>query len=121
MEEIKKTFNSVGCLEKLHNAINKRSIDGIQAVYMEIDSLMKIAPKVLELTELSNKLEVCCPILLKNITNDEDEIMKNLKSLDWEKAWKWKKWNDFLCKLEEVDVEALEKNIAQEKIKEKIL
>ena len=63
MEEIKKTFNSVGCLEKLHNAINKRSIDGVQAVYMEIDSLMKIAPQVLELKELSNKLEVCCPTI----------------------------------------------------------
>ena len=121
MEEIKKTFHSSGCLEKLHNAINTRSIDGIQAVYMEIDSLMQVAHKVLQLTELSKKLEACCPILLKDITNAEDKIMKNLESLNWEKAWQWKKWNDFLCKLEEVDVEALEKNIAQEKIKEKYI
>ena len=47
--------------------------------------------------------------------------MKNLQCVDWEKAWKWRKWNDFLCELEEVDVEALEKNIAQEKIKEKYI
>jgi len=119
MEEIKKTFNNVGCLEKLHSAINKRCIDGIQAVYMEIDSLMKVAPQVLELKELSNKLETCCPLLLKNIANGEDKIMRNLQCPDWDKAWKWRNWNDFLCKLDEVDVEALEKKIAQEKIKEK--
>ncbi len=51
MEEIKKTFQSVGCLEKLHNAINERSIDDIQAVYIEIDNLMKVAPQVLELKD----------------------------------------------------------------------
>ena len=121
MEEIKKTFKSVGCLEKLHNAINIRSIEGIKDIYMEIDSLKKAADKILVLTQLSKKLEACCPILLKNITNDETESMKNLDGLNWEKAWKWKKWNDFLCKLQEVDVEALEKNIAQENVKEKFI
>ncbi|MGV8979959.1 AAA domain-containing protein [Clostridium sp.] len=119
MEEIKKKFPRIGCLEKLHNAINTRSIDDVRAVYMEIGSLMKIAPQILELKELSIKLEKCCPLLLKNIENDEESIMENLHSADWEKAWKWKKWNDFLCKLDEDDVEAIEKNIVQEKIKEK--
>jgi len=119
MEEIEKTFNSVGCLETLHNAINKRSVEDIKAVYVEIKSLIKLAPKVLELKELSEKLEAYCPLLNKIITNDEDEIVKNLENTDWEKAIKWKKWNDFLCKFQEVDVEALEKNIAQEKVKEK--
>ncbi|MFT5874716.1 MAG: superfamily I DNA and/or RNA helicase [Clostridium sp.] len=119
IEEIKKTFQSDGCLEKLHSAINKRSIAGIRAVYMEIESLMQIAHKASKLTNLSYKLEPCCPILLESITNDEDEIMKNSEILNWEKAWQWKKWNDYLCKLEEVDVEELEKNIAEEKIKEK--
>ncbi|MBU3189075.1 AAA family ATPase [Clostridium bowmanii] len=119
MEEIKKKFPRIDCLEKLHNAINMRSIDGVRAVYMEIDLLMKIAPQILELEELSSKLEECCPLLLKNIKNDKEKIMENLHCADWKKAWKWKKWNDFLCKLEEDDVEAIEKNIAQEKIKEK--
>lgn len=119
MEEIQKTFNSIGCLEKLQEAINKRSTEGIQAVYVEIDSLMKVAPQVLELKELSNKFGACCPLLLKTITNGEDEIMENLQCKDWEKAWKWRKWNDFLCELEQVPVEELEKNIAQEKTKEK--
>ncbi|MGH4126051.1 MAG: AAA domain-containing protein [Clostridium sp.] len=121
MEEIKKTFNSIGCLEKLQNAINKRSIEDIKAVYVEIDSLMKVAHQVLELKELSNKLQVCCPILLKNITNDENEIIKKSQCKDWEKAWKWRKWNDFLCELDGDSVEALEKNIAREKIKEKYI
>lgn len=121
MEEIKRTFNSTGCLEKLHKAMEARSIESIQAIYMEIDTLMQIAHKALKLTELSSKLEAYCPILLKDITNGEGEMLKNLESLDWEKAWKWKKWNDFLCKLEEVDVEALEKSISQEKIKEKYI
>ncbi|MBU3143222.1 AAA domain-containing protein [Clostridium sp. CF012] len=121
MEEIKKTFNNSGCLEKLHNAINKRDICGIQAIYAEIDNLMKVAPQVLELKELRNKLEACCPFLLKNITNGENEIMINLQCADWEKAWKWSKWNEFLSKLGEAPVEALEKNVAQEKIKEKYI
>ena len=121
MEEIEKKFNNVGCMQKLHNAINTRDIDSLHSVYMEIDSLMQVASSVLELTELSGKIEKCCPILLENITNDSKKAMKNLESLNWEKAWKWKKWNDFLCKLAETDVEALEKNIAQEKIKEKYI
>lgn len=119
MEEIKTNFNSEGCLQKLHNAINTRSLKGIQAVYIEIGNLMKIEHKVLELKQLSDKLETCCPILLENIINDEDKTMNSLENLSWEKAWQWKKWNDYLQKLEEVDVEALEKNIAREKIKEK--
>ena len=121
MEEIKKTFNSIGCFEKLHKAINERSIDGVQATYREIDRLMKIAPQALELNELKNKLEQCCPRLYKDIINGEDEIMKKLEYADWEKAWKWRKWNDFLCKLGQVDIEALEKNITQEKVKEKYI
>ena len=119
IEEIKRNFNDIGCLGKLHKAMDERNVDIIQAVYMEIDSLMQIAHKALKLTELSSKLEACCPMLLKNITNGEAEIMKNLEGLDWEKAWQWKKWNDFLCKLHEVDVEALEKNVNLEKVKEK--
>lgn len=121
MEEIKKGFNGDGCLGRLHNAINARSIDSIQIVYVEIDTLTQIADKVLRLTELNKKLETCCPILLKNITNAEAGEMKTLESLNWEGAWQWKKWNDFICKLEEVDVEEIEKNIAQEKIKEKYI
>ncbi|MGH4138411.1 AAA domain-containing protein [Clostridium sp.] len=119
MEEIKKKFPGKGCLEKLHNAINLRSIDGVRAVYMEMDTLMKIAPQILELKKLSSKLEECCPLLFKNMVNNEDKIMENLNCTDWEKAWKWKKWNDFLCELEEEDVEEIEKNIALEKMKEK--
>lgn len=119
MEEIKKTFHSEGCLEKLHNAINTRSIDSVHDVYIEIGSLMQVAHKALQLTELSKKLEGCCPILLKDITNAEDKIIKNLENLNWKNAWQWKKWNDFLCKLEEVDVEALERNVNLEKVKEK--
>lgn len=119
MEEIKKSFHGKGCLEKLHNAINTRSVADIQAVYMEIDSLMQVAHRALELTELSDRLEVCCPMLVKKIINTEANIINNLGNLDWEKAWQWKKWSDFLCELEEVEVEALEKSIAQEKNKEK--
>ncbi|MCB2297631.1 AAA domain-containing protein [Clostridium tagluense] len=121
IEEIKKTFNNIGCLEKLQNAISKRSIEDIKAVYVEIDSLMKVAHQVLELKELSNKLQACCPILLKNIINGEDEIMKKSQCEDWEKAWKWRKWNDFLCELDGESVESLEKNIAREKNKEKYI
>ncbi|MBZ9621533.1 hypothetical protein G9F71_001435 [Clostridium sp. FP2] len=121
IEEIKKTFNNIGCLEKLQNAISKRSIEDIKAVYVEIDSLMKVAHQVLELKELSNKLQACCPILLKNITNGEDEIMKKSQCTDWEKAWKWRKWNDFLCELDGESVESLEKNITREKNKEKYI
>ena len=126
MEEIKKTVHSDeslsdGCLQKLHNAINARNIDAMRAVYIEIDNLMKLSQKVLKLSELSKRLEVCCPLLLKNITNGEDKTINNIKLLDWEKAWKWKKWNGFLCELEEDDVEALEKNITHEKIKEKLI
>ncbi|MBW9150037.1 hypothetical protein K2F40_13830 [Clostridium sp. CM028] len=121
MEGIEKTFNNVGCMQKLHNAIKTRDVDSLHSVYMEIDSLMQVASSVLELTQLSKKIEKCCPILLENITNDNKKAMKSLENLNWEKAWKWKKWNDFLCELEEIDVEALEKNIAQEKIKEKYI
>jgi superfamily I DNA and/or RNA helicase len=45
----------------------------------------------------------------------------NDENLNWAKAWQWKKWNDFLSKLAEVDVDAIEKSITQEKIKEKII
>jgi len=121
VEEIKTSFNNVGCLEKLHNAINKRSVLGIQAVYRDINSLMQLAPKVLKLKELSSKLEVSCPILLRDIINAEAEIINKLQISNWETSWKWKKWNDYLSKLQEVDVEALEKNIAGEKVKEKLI
>jgi len=121
MEEIKRTFNNIGCLEKLHNAIDKRNICDIQAVYVEIDSLIKLAPQVVELKELSNKLKANCPLLLKNIKNSEDEIMSKLQCANWEKAWQWRKWNDFLCKLEEAPVETLENNITKEKNKEKYI
>jgi superfamily I DNA and/or RNA helicase len=47
--------------------------------------------------------------------------MNNIQGLDWEKAWKWTKWNNILCEIQEVDLEALEKNIAQQKIKEKYI
>ena len=121
IEEIKKTFNSEGCLGRLHRSIGKRSIDDVRSVYIEMDNLMQISNKVLALTELRKKLGACCPELLKSITNDEDKTMYNLENLNWGKAWQWKKWNDFLCKLGEDDVEALERNIAQEKNKEKII
>ncbi len=111
MEEIKKSLNNIGLLEKLQKAIDNKSIDGVQAVYLEIDEVMIVAPQVLELKELSNKLEEFCPLLLKNITN--------IQCKDWEKAWKWRKWNDLLCELDKEPVEQLEKNIAREKIKEK--
>lgn len=119
MEEIKTTFNNVGCLGKLQDAIDERSVKGVQTVYLEIRNLMLIACNALELKQLCNKLETCCPILLENIINDEDKTTENLESLSFEKALKWRKWNDYLQKLEEVDVEALEKDIAREKSKEK--
>ena len=121
MEELETTFNSIGCLEKLHKAINSRNINAIEAVYTEMDNLMRESDKVLELTKLSNKLGECCPELLKNMTNDENKTISNLKDLNWGKAWQWGKWNEFLCKLEEDDVEALEKSITQEKNKEKTI
>ncbi|WP_298844351.1 AAA domain-containing protein [Clostridium sp.] len=119
MEEIKTSFNNFGCLGKLQQAINARNVKGVQAVYIEIRELMKTAENALELKDLCYKLKMCCPILLKNIINDEDKTIENLDSLSFEKAWTWRKWNDYLQKLEEVDVEALEKNIAREKSKEK--
>jgi len=121
MDEIKNTFNSDGCILKLRYAINERNIKGVQAVYLEIESLTKIAYKVLELTELKKKLEASCPILLGNIINEKEKNKNNLENLDWENSWKWKKWNDLLLKLEEIDVEAIEKNITHEKNKEKII
>ena len=121
MGEIKKIFPSIGCLEKLHNAIDRRSISDVQAVYMEIDRLMQVAHKVLKLAELSKKLEKYCPLLLEDITSEGNRRIKNLESLDWEMAWQWKSWNDFLCKLEAVDVEGLEKNVVLEKVKEKYI
>ena len=121
MEETDKKFNNYGCLQKLHNAISARSIDDVQAVYIKMDKLMKESPKVLKLEELSKKLEVCCPLLFEKIVNDEDKYINNIETLNWEKAWKWKKWNDFIFKLEEDDIEALEKNITQVKIKEKLI
>ena len=121
MGEIENTFNSEGCLGKLHKAINARSTEGVRAVYIEMDSLMKVSDMVHELAELSNKLKVFCPILLQNIKNGEVKTINNMESLSWGKAWQWKKWNDFLFKLEEDDVEALERNITQVKIKEKII
>jgi hypothetical protein len=117
--EVKKILSKVGCLEDLNSAISAKSIEGIQAFYLDIDSLMQVAPKALQLTELSRRLQESCPMLLKSITNTEAESMKDLEILDWERAWKWRKWDDFLCELQEVDLEALDKTIAQEKIKEK--
>ncbi|MBU3156369.1 AAA domain-containing protein [Clostridium estertheticum] len=119
MEEIKTTFNKDGCLGKLQDAINIRSLKGVQAVYIEIRELMQIAHNALELKELCYKLKMCCPLLLENIINDEDKTIEDLESLSFEKAWTWRKWNDYLQKLEEVDIEALEKDIAREKSKEK--
>ncbi|MBU3100767.1 MULTISPECIES: AAA domain-containing protein [Clostridium] len=119
MEEIKTTFNKDGCLGKLQDAINIRSLKGVQAVYIEIRELMQIAHNALELKELCYKLKMCCPLLLENIINDEDKTIEDLESLSFEKAWTWRKWNDYLQKLEEADIEALEKDIAREKSKEK--
>ncbi|NNU77095.1 AAA domain-containing protein [Clostridium estertheticum] len=119
MEEIKTTFNKDGSLGKLQDAIDIRSLKGVQAVYIEIRELMQIAHNALELKELCYKLKMCCPLLLENIINDEDKTIEDLESLSFEKAWTWRKWNDYLQKLEEVDIEALEKDIAREKSKEK--
>lgn len=121
MEQIKNALHSEGCLGRLCNAIDARSIDSIQDAYLEVDNLSQLAPKVIRLKDLSKRLELCCPLLLKDITNDEALIIKSKESLDWERAWQWKKWNDFLCKLEDVDIEAIEKKIAQERIKEKYI
>jgi superfamily I DNA and/or RNA helicase len=121
MEEIKNTIHSDGCLGRLLDAINARSIENIQTVYMEISNLIQLAPKVIRLKDLSKRLESSCPALLENITNAEELAKMNVQNLDWEEAWQWKKWNDFLSKLGEVDVEAIEKKIAQEKIKEKYI
>ena len=124
IQEIKKTFKSEGCLLKLCHAINERDINAVQAVYLEMESLTQKSHKVLELTELSKKLEAGCPILLENIANENianENIKNNLESMNFENAMKWRKWNDFLLKLEDVDVEAIEKSITHEKIKEKII
>ncbi|MBX4270307.1 AAA domain-containing protein [Clostridium estertheticum] len=119
MEEIKTTFNKDGSLGKLQDAIDIRSLKGVQAVYIEIRELMQIAHNALELKELCYKLKMCCPLLLENIINDEDKTIEDLESLSFEKAWTWRKWNDYLQKLEEVDIEVLEKDIAREKSREK--
>ncbi|MBW9152411.1 AAA domain-containing protein [Clostridium estertheticum] len=119
MEEIKTTFNKDGSLGRLQDAINIRSLKGVQAIYIEIRELMQIAHNALELKELCYKLKMCCPLLLENIINDEDKTIEDLESLSFEKAWTWRKWNDYLQKLEEVDIGALEKDIAREKSKEK--
>ncbi|APC38711.1 AAA domain-containing protein [Clostridium estertheticum] len=119
MEEIKTTFNNDGSLGKLQHAINIRSLKGVQAIYIEIRELMQIAHNALELKKLCYKLKMCCPLLLENIINDEDKTIEDLESLSFEKAWTWRKWNDYLQKLEEVDIEVLEKDIAREKGKEK--
>lgn len=121
VEDIKKALCNEGCLARLRNAIDERSIDGIQEAYLEIDNLTQLVPKVLKLKDLRKKLESCCPLLLKDITSAESLLMNNNGNLDLEKAWQWKKWNDFLCKLEEDDVESIEKKIAQERIKEKYI
>ncbi|MGH4052507.1 MAG: AAA domain-containing protein [Clostridium sp.] len=121
MLEIEKTFPSIGVLKKLHNAIKIRNIDDIHVAYEEIGLLMKESGHVLELNQISKKIEDHCPMLYEKIINNEFKAMDASQSLNWEKAWQWKKWNDFLNKLEEVDIESIEKNITQEKIKEKII
>ncbi|MGH4117824.1 AAA domain-containing protein [Clostridium sp.] len=121
IEEIKTSTSSVGCLGKLHSAINIRNISDIRAAYVEIDSLTQLVPRALELTELCKRIEGCCPILFQGMIKREQTLMIDLQNSNWEKAWQWKKWNDYLCELQQVDVEELEKNIAHKKIKEKYI
>ena len=106
----KKDFNN------MVNAINNLSTPELEKSYEELSQLKDLKKKIVEMNIICNKLKVTCPKTYNKIKRGEYRQFKN-----WNRAWRWRKWDCLLRKLKEVDEEKTEKLLEYEKYKEREL
>lgn len=104
-------------IDCLTDGIDKRDTQKIKKAYGEILRLKELIPAVKEINVFKNKLEAAAPLFTsKLLKSSKRESYKNIS-----KAWKWKQMNGFLKKAHNLRTDILEKNIENEKIREKVL
>lgn len=104
-------------IECLTEGLDKKDTQRIKKAYSEIQRLKELVPMVKEIDIFKNKLEALAPLFTSKLLKSGKR--ENYKELT--KAWKWKQMNGFLKKAHNLRVDILEKDIENEKIKEKVL
>lgn len=119
VEVLKKLILATGKLKDLYNAIDALDINKIEKVLEELNNIKTLRNKSLKIDRLLEKLYKVCPKTVNKIIDNWDTAFEKFN--DWEEAWKWAKWNSLLDYIYNLNPEALEESIEEEKRREKIL
>lgn len=95
-------------------AIDELNICELKKSYEELKNLKILKRKIAEMDIISNKLKVTCPRTYNRIERGEYKSFKN-----WNRAWRWRKWDCLLKKIREVDEDKTEELLEYEKDKER--
>lgn len=114
---ITRLSRSVYGIECLTEGLDRKDTQKIKRAYSEIQRLKELVPCIEEINELKNRLEGAAPLFTSKLLKSKQK--ENFKDLN--KAWKWKQMNSFLKKAHNLRTDLLEKDIENEKIKEKVL
>lgn len=117
---LKKNIVKYKSMVQLYNAIDKLDTEMIKGLYIDVERLKSIKPRVQEANYILGKIRRVCPIFAhKLIAEDKNKIAN--RCIKWNTVWKWSEWNSRLHGMFEKDVDKLEAELAEEEKKERIL
>lgn len=95
-------------------AIDKLDVCELKQCYEELENLNILKRKIAEINIVSNKLKITCPKTYNKIQMGEYKYFKN-----WNRAWRWKKWDCLLKNIIEENEEKTEELLEYEKNRER--
>ncbi|NME96258.1 AAA family ATPase [Clostridium cochlearium] len=96
------------------NAIEELDICKLKNSYEYLEDLKVLKRKIEEMNIISNKLKIVCPKTYNKIEKGDCQYFKN-----WNRAWRWRKWDCLLNKIKEVDEDKIEELLEYEKNRER--
>ncbi|MBM4064564.1 MAG: hypothetical protein FJ266_02820 [Planctomycetes bacterium] len=111
-----------GIWKQLADAVKLRSIENYEQLYSEILRLFQLNEVVQRLEFLANKLKVTAPHWLNKLEREALKTGTQALPKDWVIAWRWQRFNSWLCHLHNRDgVDALQNRLERARGKEREL
>ncbi|WP_315116699.1 AAA domain-containing protein [uncultured Clostridium sp.] len=111
---INNMLNNYGEFKELIHTIEELNIDELKMAYEEVCNLKNIKSSIVHMDNISCRVKETCPKLYKKLLKGNIDKLNN-----WNRAWRWRKWNSVLDKLEEINKIELEEKLENEKEKER--
>ncbi|MCY6484992.1 AAA domain-containing protein [Clostridium aestuarii] len=121
MLSLQKVISNMEGFEEIVQAIRLNSAVSLKIAYKKVDKFKQMTPKIKEIALLISKVNKECPLLAKNIIEDEDRLNMLNKYKNLSMAWRWKQLECILRKAHKYEFDDLENDIEKEKARENSL